>query len=82
MSLASEIAFKEDNRYCERLKNKYIQEMKDILGNCNIEWNDDYLVVKDFSPKFNEKEMDSSKWFYILLGKYIAIDDYQNNLNW
>jgi hypothetical protein len=82
MSLASELAFEEDNKYCEKLKNQYIQEMKEILKNCGIKWDENYLIARYINPEFDKEKVDDSKWFYILLGKYIAIDDYQNNLNW
>lgn len=81
MSIVSEIRYEQDNNYCQKLKDEYISEMKDILSDCEIEWNENYLNPRDYSPEFDFGYEDNSRWFYIVLGKYIAITDYQKNLN-
>lgn len=75
MSLGSEIT---ESRICNSLRQKQKElliEMQDILKECDIEWNDNYINHKDFSPPFEYGNEDNEKWFYIILGKYIIIDE-------
>lgn len=60
----------------KKIKEQYLEELKDILSDCSIEWSDSYLDYKDYSPSFNFGQEDDARWFYIVLGKYIAIEEY------
>lgn len=71
---------RENQKLCEELKQSYIDEMKDILFECEQLWDENYLNPKDYSPNFDYGQEDNSKWFYIVLGKYLAIDEIQKRL--
>ena len=75
MSIASSIIVEMNNNQAKKLKDKYLSEMKEILEECSVEWQDEYLNPKDFSPPFDYGMEESLIWFNILLGKYLGICD-------
>ncbi len=70
---------RENQKLCEELKQSYIDEMKDILFECQISWGIRHLNPET-SPNFISSEEKEQKEFYILLGKYLAIDEIQKRL--
>lgn len=75
MSIASSVIAEINQNQANKLKNNYLVEMKEILEECSIDWQDEYLNPKDFSPPFDYGMEDSLRWFNILLGKYLGICD-------
>lgn len=50
-------------------------EAKKLLEEDGLEWQDEFLNYKDFSPNFEEYS-DNSKYFYIIMGKIESLQDY------
>lgn len=75
MSIASSIIAEMNQNQANKLKNNYLNEMKEILEEYSIEWQEEYLNPKDYSPPFDYGMEDSLRWFNILLGKYLGICD-------
>ena len=70
----------ENQKLCEELKQSYIDEMKDILFEESIVWDDNYVNIKDYTTNFDFAQEDKKKEFYMFLGKYLAIDEIQKRL--
>ena len=71
---------RENQKLCEELKQSYIDEMKDILFEESIVWDDYYVNIKDYTTNFDFAQEDNKKEFYMFLGKYLAIDEIQKRL--
>lgn len=56
--------------------NKLLVEAKELLEEDDLEWREEFLNYKDYSPDFEEYS-DNSKYFYIIMGK---IETYQELL--
>ena len=50
-------------------------EAKELLEEDGLEWQDEFLNYKDFSPNFEEYS-DNSKYFYIIMGKIESLQDF------
>ena len=50
-------------------------EAKELLEEDGLEWQDEFLNYKDFSPNF-EEHSDNSKYFYIIMGKIESLQDF------
>ena len=50
-------------------------EAKELLEEDGLEWQDEFLNYKDFSPNFEEYS-DNSKYFYIIIGKIESLQDF------
>ena len=50
-------------------------EAKELLEEDGLEWQDEFLNYKDFSPNF-EGYSDNSKYFYIIMGKIESLQDF------
>jgi len=81
MSIIGDIIYEREYKYCQELKDKFLKEMKEELDLCSIEWKEEFLNPKDYSPEFDYGNEDHCIWFNICLGKFIAIDDYQKQLS-
>ena len=58
----------------KRIEELFI-EAKELLKEDGLEWQDEFLNYKDFSPNFEEYS-DNSKYFYIIMGKIESLQDY------
>jgi len=59
----------------DNLATKKLEYAKEELENIDIEWDDNYLNVKDYSP-----ELDEPSWFNFYLGGYIALMELKEKL--
>lgn len=87
MSLFSEISYEINMNKIQKLKEQYLLEMKTLVKNYRddnddfeIEWEDEFLNPVAEGPLFDKWSCEM-KNFNILLGKYLAISEYQDNLN-
>jgi len=58
----------------KRIEKLFI-EAKELLKEDGLEWQDEFLNYKDFSPNFEEYS-DNSKYFYIIMGKIESLQDF------
>lgn len=64
----------------EEIKESLLSEMKDILEELDIEWTDEFLSPRDYTPDFDFGNEDEAKWFYITLGKYLQLCEIEGEL--
>ena len=57
----------------KRIEELFI-EAKELLEEDGLEWQDEFLNYKDFSPNFEEYS-DNSKYFYIIMGKIESLQE-------
>lgn len=58
----------------KRIEDLFI-EAKELLEEDGLDWQDEFLNYKDFSPNFEEYS-DNSKYFYIIMGKIESLQDF------
>lgn len=62
----------------EKIDNLY-KEAKQLLEEDEIEWQDEFLNYRDYSPNFEEFS-ENSKYFYIVIGKIESLQEILNLL--
>lgn len=61
------------NNNIKDLKDKYLNELKEIIEEQGLESYDDYLNHINFSPNWTKLDMDVIPYFNVILGKYLML---------
>jgi len=54
-----------------------ISEITEVLEDCGLEWKEEFLNYKDYSPNFGLEDAIPERDFYILLGKILVHQEMQ-----
>lgn len=77
MSIQSSVIADINNKHAEKLKQKYKSSMIEQLEAVGLEWDNNFLNPKDFSPNFEFGCENEERWFDIYLGMYLGIEEIQ-----
>lgn len=62
-----------DKKIIEEKIDNLFKEAKELVEEENLEWSDDFLNYKDYSPDFEEYS-ENCKYFYIVVGKIESLE--------